>query len=122
MFSAAMARRPKRINPPSNQGFSGWEMLLAPLIQATSTVYTVGQTKDIEQAKVQAQASIVAMQESTKRLELELQEKQLELLSAASEEKQLMSAGMDLTSPKTLAILGGAGLGIGLLTYLLLKK
>ena len=106
----------------TSNNFSGWEMLLAPLIQAGSTVYTVGQTKDIEQAKVQAQASIVAMQEKTKLMELALQEKQLELLSQTSEGSELMSAGMDITSPGTLAILGGAGLGIGLLAYLLLKK
>jgi hypothetical protein len=128
MFSAGMtsnARSPQRLKPPSEDNFSGWEAILAPLITAGSAAYTVGQSKDIEEAKMQAQASITAMQEQTKRMELELQEKQLELLSQSSESNQLMKtpiAGVDFSSPKTLALLGGIGLGVGLLTYFIFKK
>ena len=124
MFSAGTTSKRRRLNPPSsNDNFSGWEVILGPLIQAGSTVYSVGKTEDIAQAKAQAQASISAMQEETKRMELALKEKQLELLSQTSESNKLMSAaGIDLSSPTTLAVLGGAGLGLGLLTYLIFKK
>lgn len=118
MFAAEITIKP--MSPLEDENFGSiWATLAQTVVGAAGTIYTAKTQEDIAESKLTHERTMIAMQEETKRMELAVQQKQADLLARASEKETMLGS---ISDPKTYAILGGAGLGIGLLVYLLLKK
>lgn len=121
MFSGGAVTISKLRNPQDNDNFGIWAELLQTAVQVGGQIYTAEQQEEIAESKLAFQREQAVMQEETRRMELAIKEKQAELLARASQRDSMLGT-VSFTDPKMLAILGGAGLGIGLLVYLLMKK
>ena len=124
-YDYGMFRGDRLASSYNDDGFGNpWSALSTALIGAVGTIYTVKAKKKVAAAGLKHEQTMAAMAEKTKRMELALQKKQMELLGKAKSKAKAISKSVvgGLKDPTTLLMLAGAGVGVGLLIFIIVKK